>query len=49
VIARWKRVQNDVIGYDESNRELIRVPLREPSTVRAPFDSARGVARTNIS
>ncbi len=49
IVAKWKRVEEQVLGYDESGKEIIRVPLREPTHIRQPFDSARGVARTNIS
>jgi hypothetical protein len=38
-----------MIGYDESGKEIVRVPLREPVHVRQAFDTARNVARTNIS
>jgi len=38
-----------VMGYDDSGREIIRVPLTEPTHIRQAFDAARGVARTNIS
>jgi len=49
IVAKWKRVKDDVFGYDESNREIVKVPLREPPTVRQAFDSARGVARSNVT
>ena len=49
IVAKWKRVQDDIFGYDESNREIVRVPLREKTLVRQAFDTGRNVARTNIS
>jgi nitrate reductase beta subunit len=49
IIPKWKRVDEQMIGYDESNKEIIRVPLREPTEIRPAFDTARGVARTNVS
>lgn len=49
VVPRWRRQGDTVIGLDDSGAEIVRVPLREPVHVREAFDSARGVARTNIS
>ncbi|MFI5397919.1 MAG: 4Fe-4S dicluster domain-containing protein [Candidatus Binatia bacterium] len=49
VVPHWKRQGDTVIGLDDSGAEIVRVPLREPVHVREAFDSARGVARTNIS
>jgi nitrate reductase beta subunit len=49
IVAKWKRVKEEVFGYDESNREIVRVPLREAPTVRQAFDTARNVARSNIT
>ncbi|MBM3320316.1 MAG: dehydrogenase [Candidatus Eisenbacteria bacterium] len=48
VMPRWKRSGSFVLGLDEDGREIVRVPLREPVHVRAAFDAARGVARTNV-
>jgi nitrate reductase / nitrite oxidoreductase, beta subunit len=49
VVPHWKRQGDTVIGLDDSGAEIVRVPLREPVHIREAFDSARGVARTNIS
>jgi nitrate reductase beta subunit len=49
IVAKWKRADEQMIGYDESGKEIVRVPLREPVHVRQAFDTARNVARTNIS
>jgi nitrate reductase beta subunit len=49
IVSKWKRVDEQVIGHDESGKEIVRVPLREPAQIRQAFDAARNVARTNIS
>jgi nitrate reductase beta subunit len=49
IVSRWKRVDEQVMGFDENGKEIVRVPLREPAQIRQAFDTARGVARTNIS
>ncbi len=47
LLARWRRHGAAVSGYDESGRELVRVPLSEPILVRAAYDERRRIARTN--
>jgi len=49
MVTKWKRADEQVIGYDESGKEIVRVPMREPILVRQAFDAARNVARGNIS
>jgi hypothetical protein len=49
IVSKWKRADEQVLGYDEGGKEIVRVPMREPVHVRQPFDTARNVARTNIS
>jgi hypothetical protein len=49
IVTKWKRVKDDVFGYDENNREIVKVPLLEAPTVRQAFDTARGVARSNVT
>jgi hypothetical protein len=49
MVPRWKRTGETVIGMDENNNEIIRVPLKEPAHILKAFDAAQGVARTNIS
>jgi hypothetical protein len=49
VVPYWKREGDVVIGFDDAKKEIVRVPLREPVHILEAFDSARGVARTNIS
>jgi hypothetical protein len=36
-----------ILGLEEDGREIIRVPMREPVFLRARFDKAHGVVRTN--
>lgn len=49
LVPRWKRQGEIVIGMDEKNNELVRVPIKEPTQVLPAFDAKYGVARTNIS
>jgi len=49
VVPRWKRSGDTVLGLEEGGQEIVRVPLREPVHIRLAFDSARGVARSNVS
>jgi nitrate reductase beta subunit len=49
IVPKWKRRGDVVYGYDENNAEIISVPIREPVHTLPRVDSARGVARTNIS
>ena len=49
IVAKWKRVKEEIFGYDENNREIVKVPLLEAPTVRQAFDTARNVARSNIT
>jgi nitrate reductase beta subunit len=48
VMPRWQRRGDAVLGLDESGKEIVRVPLREPVFVRQAFDAAHGVVRTNV-
>ncbi len=47
IIHRWKRINQSIVGYDETGAEILRVPMREPVHVRVAFDSQYGVQRTN--
>ncbi|MEP0843688.1 MAG: dehydrogenase [Phycisphaerae bacterium] len=47
VVPRWRRQDEQVIAQDETGREILRVPLREPVHVRKAFDEKYQVARTN--
>jgi nitrate reductase beta subunit len=49
-IARYFRVTGDeVIGYDAKQAELVRVPLKEPVTIRPVYDERHRAFRTNIT
>jgi nitrate reductase beta subunit len=47
-IPLWGRKNSTVLGLDEAGKEIVSVPLKEPVYVRAAFDEAQGVVRTNI-
>ena len=47
IVPRWKRQGDTILGFEEDGTEIIRVPIKEPIYVRAAFDAARGVTRTN--
>ncbi len=49
IVHRWLRRGQEVMGFDESGKEIVRVPLKEPVHIRQAFDSAQGVVRTNCS
>jgi len=47
IVPRFRRVGDLVIGYEEDGTEIVRVPMREPTYVRAALDAGQGVVRTN--
>jgi nitrate reductase / nitrite oxidoreductase, beta subunit len=47
MISKWKRQGDWVMGSNNSGAEIVRVPLREPVHIRAPFDKKYNIARTN--
>ena len=47
VISRFRRQGDTVIGSDEKNAELIRVPMREPVHVRPAVDAKNQLVRIN--
>jgi len=49
IVHRWLRRGQEVMGYDESGKEIVRVPMKEPVHIRQAFDSAQNVVRTNVS
>jgi nitrate reductase / nitrite oxidoreductase, beta subunit len=49
ITHRFNIEDDEVIAYDESGAELVRIPLREPIHVRAAFDAERQTYRTNIT
>ncbi len=49
-IIHYFRVDGDhAIGYDAAQREIVRVPLREPVVVREAYDAQYEAYRTNIT
>ncbi len=48
IVPRWRREGDTVVGLGEDSAEIVRVPLREPAYIRAAFDAAYGVQRTNV-
>lgn len=49
-IIHYFRVDGDhAIGYDAAQREIVRVPLREPVVVREAYDRQHDAYRTNIT
>ena len=48
IVPRWRRQGNMVMGLREDGREIVRVPLREPSWIVPAVDLKRGAVRTNI-
>jgi nitrate reductase beta subunit len=47
IVPRFRRVGDLVIGCEEDGTEIVRVPMREPTYVRAALDAGQGVVRTN--
>ncbi len=47
VVPRWKRENDWIIGLDEQDKEILRVPLREPVHIRAAYDEKHQIARVN--
>jgi nitrate reductase beta subunit len=47
VVHRWRRSEETVLGFDESGKELVRVPTREPLHVLQGYDPKYGVVRHN--
>ncbi|GIW44906.1 MAG: hypothetical protein KatS3mg077_2188 [Candidatus Binatia bacterium] len=49
-IIHYFRVDGDsAIGYDATEKELVRVPLHEPLVIREAYDQAHDAYRTNIT
>jgi len=48
MMPRWKRIGDAVLGLSEDNREVCRVPFREPKRVLPMVDPKSGAYRTNI-
>jgi nitrate reductase beta subunit len=47
LMSRWKRDDETVAGLDDEGNELVRVPIKEPVTVRPAFDQLYQIARVN--
>ncbi len=47
VVPRWKRDGEWVEGRDDDDRQIVRVPMREPVYIQEAFDAKYQVARTN--
>ena len=47
-IDRFAVREDTAIGWNDKGEELVRVPLREPVTIRAPWDETLAVPRWNI-
>ncbi|MBI5488734.1 MAG: dehydrogenase [Deltaproteobacteria bacterium] len=47
-IARFAVRDDTAIAWGDDGEELVRVPLREPVTIRAPWDESLAVPRWNI-
>jgi nitrate reductase beta subunit len=49
-ISHYFRVEDDtVIGYDEKQAEIVRVPIKEPVVIREVYDIKHKAFRTNIT
>jgi nitrate reductase beta subunit len=48
-IHRFKVKGDHVAGYDEKGREIVSVPVKEPTWVRAPLDPKSGAPRLNVT
>ncbi|GBD25180.1 Chlorate reductase subunit beta [bacterium HR30] len=49
-IIHYFRVDGDyAVGYDATEKELVRVPLHEPVVIREAYDRAHDAYRTNIT
>jgi len=48
-IHTFKVHGDQVAGYDEKRKEIVRVPVKEPVWVRAPLDPKTGTPRLNVT
>ena len=48
IVHRFKRSNDQMIGFDEGGKEIVRVPVKEPVYLSKALDVARDVARHNI-
>ncbi|MBI2265851.1 MAG: dehydrogenase [Armatimonadetes bacterium] len=49
IVTRFLVKGSEVIGYDEKQKEVVRVPVREPIHVRPHYDEKLAVYRHNIT
>jgi nitrate reductase beta subunit len=49
ILHHYKVVNDSAIGYDENQKEIVRVPFREPIHVRAAYDARFESQRTNFT
>lgn len=49
IIHRYKVEGGEAIGYDDTDAEVVRVPLREPVKIRPVWDAKHGAYRTNVT
>jgi nitrate reductase beta subunit len=47
VMTKWARRGDEVTGFDDSGRSLVRVPMREPVYIRPWYDKANNTFRVN--
>jgi nitrate reductase / nitrite oxidoreductase, beta subunit len=49
IIHHYRVIGAHAVGYDENNGEIVRVPLVEPTHVRAAYDAQFETVRSNIT
>jgi nitrate reductase beta subunit len=49
IIHRYKVEGGESIGYDDTDAEIVRVPLVEPVKIRPVWDEVHGAYRTNVT
>jgi len=49
LIHKFRVASGQAMGYDEKGQEVVRVPLKEPTVVRPPFDERVGAYRYNVT
>ncbi|HJO80830.1 MAG TPA: dehydrogenase, partial [SAR202 cluster bacterium] len=47
IISKFEVTNTEAIGYDRSERELLRVALDEPMYIRPEYDEKYAVSRLN--
>jgi nitrate reductase beta subunit len=49
IIRKFKVQDGTAFGFNEDGEEVVRVPLKEPTVVRVPFDETVNVYRYNVT